>query len=99
MEHGELKAAVSLPQDLFTGVGVKAKTSILFLRKYSERERREVIRLKEASGAACVPHPKTLDHRVLMTSQRFSNEEVPLDAYLKHIRPAFAELQSRRGRS
>lgn len=97
MEHGELKAVVSLPQDLFTGVGAKAKTSILFLRKYTETERREVIRLKKVLGTACVPHPRTLNHRVLLASQQFAKEEVPLGAYLKDVSSAFAEVQSPRG--
>jgi len=97
-EHGELKAVISLPQDLFTGVGAKAKTSILVMRKYTHAERHEVVHLKQMTGAACVPHPKTLHHLVLMASQQYAKEDVPLAEYFDHLRSSFAERRSHRGR-
>jgi len=38
-EETKVLAIVSLPRDTFKGVGTNAKTSILFLRKYTETER------------------------------------------------------------
>lgn len=92
MERTELKAVISLPQELFTGVGAKAKTSILFLRKYTQRERQEVLALKEQSAAPCVPHPKTLTRRVLLTSQGSAAAQVPLDVYLSDAKRALLDL-------
>jgi len=99
MEHGELKGVISLPQNLFTGVGAKAKTCVLVMRKYTDAERREVVHIKQTTGAACVPHPKTLQRRVLLASQHYAKEDVSLGEYFQHLRSRFVEKQSDRGRA
>jgi len=42
--QGQLKAVISLPRRVFTGVGANAKTSVLFMRKYTLEERAEVVK-------------------------------------------------------
>lgn len=95
LERAEVMAIVSLPQDLFTGVGAKAKTSIVLMRKYTTVERRMVDRLKRDSGAACVVPPALADHTVLMTSQSYADREVPLAEYLHAVRVAWLRQRCR----
>jgi predicted Rossmann fold nucleotide-binding protein DprA/Smf involved in DNA uptake len=96
LERAELKAVISLPQDLFTGVGAKAKTCIVLLRKYTTSERRDVLRLKEGSNSPCVLHPKVAQHPVLLTSQSFAPEEFPFSEYLEHIRRVWQQMTKSR---
>jgi hypothetical protein len=85
LEQGQMLAIVSLPRQVFTGVGANAKTSILFFRKYTDRERQRVLVEKEENPEACRPHPSFVKKKVLVASMDYVEREVTLMEYLNYI--------------
>ena len=76
--QGQVKAVVSLPRRVFTGAGANAKTSILFMRKYTLEERAEAVKTGNM--------PKAMETELIwmasVDGDKFDDKE--LSEYLEH---------------
>jgi hypothetical protein len=91
MESMQLLAVVGLPQKVFTGVGANARTGIIFSRRYTAAEQREV-ESAPAAGQGCRLPKGMSARRVLMASPHVDSPDWTLDEYLSTV----LDLVSRR---
>jgi predicted Rossmann fold nucleotide-binding protein DprA/Smf involved in DNA uptake len=84
LERLRLYGVVSLPQKVFTGVGAKAKTGILFARRLTQSEQRATRKLKPlAAGIRMLPRVQKA--KVVMVSPNLNWPEWSLEEYLADI--------------
>jgi len=78
----QVKTIISLPRRVFTGVGANAKTSVLFLRKYTLEERAEAIETGHT--------PKTLQEEPVWMASMDSNklDDEQLSEYFERVMKA-----------
>lgn len=75
--HADLRAVVSLPQKVFTGVGANAKTTIIFLRRLAEDRPEEWwMKPDDFPGAK---------QTVLLTAPRIDAPNYSLEVYLNSV--------------
>lgn len=84
MEHAILLAVVTLPQKVFTGVGAKARTGILFARRFTEAEQAAVPFAKPIGEGCRIPE-WLLEEKVFMISPRPEDDGFTLEYYLETI--------------
>jgi len=77
--QGQVKAVVSLPRQVFTGVGANAKTSVLVMRKYTLEEKAEVVKTGRM--------PKAMETELVwmasVDGDKFDDKE--FNEHLKHV--------------
>ena len=79
-----LLAVVSLPQKVFTGVGAKAKTGILFARRLTRAEQRAMRKLRP-DEYGCRLLPKLREAKVMLVSPALDWSGWTLEEYLTGI--------------
>ena len=86
MEHVQLLGVVPLPQNVFTGVGAKARTGILFARRYTTEEQSRVDRTLPTNFGTRLP-VDWMDRRVLMAypSSSLQGKKADLQAALSDL--------------
>ncbi len=84
LERVRLFGVVSLPQHVFTGVGAKAKTGILFARRLTKAEERATRQLKPP-GDAIRLLPKLAKCPVILVRPDLDWSDWTLDEYLQDI--------------
>ncbi|MBM3238475.1 hypothetical protein FJZ31_19450 [Candidatus Poribacteria bacterium] len=77
--QGQVKAVVSLPRRVFTGVGANAKTSVLVMRKYTLEERAEVVN----TGRMPMSMETALVWMASIDGDKFDDKE--FNEHLKHV--------------
>ncbi|HVC97319.1 MAG TPA: N-6 DNA methylase [Pirellulales bacterium] len=84
MEWMRLLAVVVLPQKVFSGVGANARTGMIFCRRYTAAQQREV-EAAQPIGQGC-RHPKGMaKKKVLMISPQTDYPDWSLEEYLSNI--------------
>ncbi len=81
MQEIQLLAVVSLPQNVFTGVGAKAKTGIVFARRYAAEEQQANAQALAAGRLAEEFH----DRKVLLTTPNADSDQQSLADYLASV--------------
>jgi|GEM_PF-1241976 len=84
LEHVQLLAVVTLPQKVFTGVGANAKTGILFARRLTAAEQREMDKMP-AKGLKARVLPKFKKAGVHMVSPDLDSPDWSLKGYVSAI--------------
>jgi hypothetical protein len=84
MEKIQLLAVVGLPQKVFTGVGAKAKTGIIFARRYTPDQEKANAKADAPAGIARLA-PELREERVIMVSPNTDAAEWTLQEYLTGV--------------
>jgi predicted Rossmann fold nucleotide-binding protein DprA/Smf involved in DNA uptake len=88
MQKIQLMAVVGLPQKVFTGVGAKAKTGIVFARRYTADEEEENAKARGTRGLA----EKFHDVQILMVAPNTDSDEWSLRDYFSDVTSSAAKI-------
>jgi type I restriction-modification system DNA methylase subunit len=97
LEKMVLRAVVSLPHKVFSGVGANARTGIIFARRFTEAEQRAVQTAKPI-GQGCRMPETLLKEKVYMLSPRPEDPGWSLEYYLAKALEIIAAQQPERRR-
>ena len=101
MQNAQILAVVTLPRHVFTGVGAKAATGIVFARRYTEAERRKNEQGRAAGAKSQKPAGRG-DRKVLLTAPCTNVVDWDLNGYLADVlavaRTSQAPAEGRAGR-
>jgi predicted Rossmann fold nucleotide-binding protein DprA/Smf involved in DNA uptake/SAM-dependent methyltransferase len=81
MQQVQLLTVVGLPQKVFTGVGAKAKTGILFARRYTDAEKEANAKARATGGVAKRFHSL----QILLTTPHMDSKEWSLPDYFSAV--------------
>jgi hypothetical protein len=91
LQRVQLLAVISLPYKVFSGVGANARTSVLFVRRYTSAEERANAKAKENSqGIGLTPNLKKA--KVLLVSPNEKDADWSLGSYLSAVLARAREL-------